>query len=99
MPNISSLLPVYANSEQEFVFRTFNVGNYDLLRHLPATIREQQVRAGRWRMQGDSTATRAAPPRCTSLPPHTPTSPTACPSLTPEPRPLPTSLPSPPHLR
>lgn len=28
---------------QEFIFRTFAVGNYDMLRHLPATIREQQV--------------------------------------------------------
>lgn len=28
---------------QEFIFRTFNVGNYDLLKHLPENFREQQV--------------------------------------------------------
>ena len=43
MPNISSMLPNYMNSEQEFIFRTFNVGNYDMLKHLPENFREQQV--------------------------------------------------------
>lgn len=47
MPNISSMLPNYSNSEQEFIFRTFNVGNYDLLKHLPDGIKEQQVMAVR----------------------------------------------------
>ena len=30
-------------TSQEFIFRTFNVGNYDLLKHLPENVREQQV--------------------------------------------------------
>lgn len=46
MPNIASMLPNYSNAEQEFVFRTFNVGNYDLLKHLPDTLKEQQVQHG-----------------------------------------------------
>ncbi|KAG2440186.1 hypothetical protein HXX76_004299 [Chlamydomonas incerta] len=46
-PSIASSLPSYRNGEQEFIFRTFAVGNYDMLRHLPATIREQQVHATR----------------------------------------------------
>ncbi|GAX73359.1 hypothetical protein CEUSTIGMA_g812.t1 [Chlamydomonas eustigma] len=45
MPNISSMLPIYMNSEQEYIFRTFNVGNYDMLKHLPESFREQQVTA------------------------------------------------------
>lgn len=47
MPNISSMLPIYSNSDQEFIFRTFNTGNYDLLKHLPDSFKEQQVAAMR----------------------------------------------------
>ncbi len=43
MPNISSMLPNYSNADAEFIFRTFNTGNYDLLKTLPDTIREQEV--------------------------------------------------------
>eukprot|EP00955_Chlamydomonas_euryale_P078661 363192-Chlamydomonas_euryale.AAC.4 len=35
MPNIASMLPNYANGDAEFIFRTFNTGNYDMLKHLP----------------------------------------------------------------
>ena len=47
IPIISSLLPTYTNSEQEFITRTFNKGNYDQIRTLPNTLKEQQVRIGR----------------------------------------------------
>lgn len=43
MPNITSSMPYYVNSEQEFVFRAFNTGNYDLLRHLPQDLKSAQV--------------------------------------------------------
>ncbi|GLC42554.1 hypothetical protein PLESTB_001113200 [Pleodorina starrii] len=46
-PNIASSLPVYSNNEQEFILRTFAGHNYDMLRHLPSGIREQQVNASR----------------------------------------------------
>ncbi|GLI59434.1 hypothetical protein VaNZ11_001318 [Volvox africanus] len=46
-PNISSTLPVYSNNEQEFILRTFAGHNYDMLRHLPTSVREQQVNASR----------------------------------------------------
>eukprot|EP00198_Chlamydomonas_reinhardtii_P008216 XP_001697553.1 predicted protein [Chlamydomonas reinhardtii] len=55
-PSIASSLPSYRNGEQEFIFRTFAVGNYDMLRHLPATIREQQVHVTRTARQ-DATRT------------------------------------------
>ncbi|KAG2454942.1 hypothetical protein HYH02_000770 [Chlamydomonas schloesseri] len=55
-PSIASSLPSYRNGEQDFIFRTFAVGNYDMLRHLPATIREQQVHASRTARQ-DATRT------------------------------------------
>lgn len=44
-PNIASALPTYRNGEQEFIQRTFATGNYDMIRHLPASLREQQVSA------------------------------------------------------
>ncbi|MEW5298990.1 MAG: hypothetical protein WDW36_002051 [Sanguina aurantia] len=47
MPNLCSMLPLYRNSEGEFIFRAFHTGNYDQLRHLPANLREQQVTANR----------------------------------------------------
>lgn len=47
MPNVSSLLPNYANSEQEFIHRTFHTGNYDQIRSLPNTLKEQQVQTAR----------------------------------------------------
>lgn len=43
-PNIASTLATYSNNEQEFILRTFAGHNYDMLRHLPNGIREQQVR-------------------------------------------------------
>ncbi|KAG2498356.1 hypothetical protein HYH03_003615 [Edaphochlamys debaryana] len=50
-PSIASTLPSYRNGEQEFIYRTFAVGNYDMLRHLPASVREQQVQAARSQRQ------------------------------------------------
>lgn len=47
MPNISSMLPLYTNADTEFIQRTFNTGNYDLLKHLPDSFRDQQVAASR----------------------------------------------------
>ncbi|EFJ48851.1 hypothetical protein VOLCADRAFT_117472, partial [Volvox carteri f. nagariensis] len=46
-PSIASTLPTYSNNEQEFILRTFAGHNYDMLRHLPNSIREQQVIASR----------------------------------------------------
>ncbi|GFR41901.1 hypothetical protein Agub_g2691 [Astrephomene gubernaculifera] len=46
-PSLASCLPAYRNEEQEFILRTFAGGNYDMLRHLPDSIREQQVLAAR----------------------------------------------------
>lgn len=43
MPNISSMLPTYTNSEQDFIRNTFHTGNYDYIKHLPADIKFQQV--------------------------------------------------------
>ena len=43
-PNIAATLPSYRNGEQEFIHRTFHVGNYDQIRHLPVTLKEHQVR-------------------------------------------------------
>lgn len=45
MPNIASSMPYYINSEQEFVFRAFHTGSYDLLRHLPQDLKTAQVGA------------------------------------------------------
>ncbi|GMH33827.1 hypothetical protein BSKO_01661 [Bryopsis sp. KO-2023] len=43
LPSISSLLPEYANSEQDIIHRTFHKGNYDMLRSLPDVIHEHEV--------------------------------------------------------
>jgi hypothetical protein len=43
IPNISSMLPTYTNSEQDFINRTFATGNYDFIRHLPLDIKYQTV--------------------------------------------------------
>ncbi|KAG1667737.1 hypothetical protein FOA52_016176 [Chlamydomonas sp. UWO 241] len=47
MPNIASMLPTYVNEDAQFIFRTFTTGNYDALKHLPQTIKEQQVNTNR----------------------------------------------------
>eukprot|EP00201_Polytomella_parva_P024620 CAMPEP_0175045848 /NCGR_PEP_ID=MMETSP0052_2-20121109/4683_1 /TAXON_ID=51329 ORGANISM="Polytomella parva, Strain SAG 63-3" /NCGR_SAMPLE_ID=MMETSP0052_2 /ASSEMBLY_ACC=CAM_ASM_000194 /LENGTH=389 /DNA_ID=CAMNT_0016309489 /DNA_START=156 /DNA_END=1325 /DNA_ORIENTATION=- len=46
-PNLASSLPFYNNSEQDFINRAFTVGNYDDIRQLPATLKEQQVQLAR----------------------------------------------------
>lgn len=46
-PNIAATLPSYRNGEQDFIHRTFHVGNYDQIRHLPVTLKEHQVTAQR----------------------------------------------------
>lgn len=47
IPSISSLLPTYTNSEQDFINRAFHTGNYDYLKHLPDDIKYRQVVAAR----------------------------------------------------
>mmetsp|Transcript_24206 Transcript_24206/g.52899 ORF Transcript_24206/g.52899 Transcript_24206/m.52899 type:complete len:391 (+) Transcript_24206:390-1562(+) len=47
MPNIASMLPTYSNAEAEFIHRTFHTGNYDMLKNLPDSLKEQQVTAAR----------------------------------------------------
>lgn len=53
MPNISSLLPSYTNSEQDFIFRTFHTGNYDYIKHLPEDIKFHQVCRNAGQRAGD----------------------------------------------
>lgn len=43
IPSISSLLPTFTNSEQDFINRTFTTGNYDYIKHLPDDIKHQHV--------------------------------------------------------
>lgn len=57
MPNIASAIPFDIKAEQEILYRTFNTGNFDLLRHLPEHLRFAQVRrsvcgAVAWRRWG-----------------------------------------------
>ncbi|KAL6762689.1 hypothetical protein V8C86DRAFT_2513496 [Haematococcus lacustris] len=55
IPNVSSVLPTYLNSEQDFIHRTFHTGNYDYIRHLPDDIKHQQVVAARTARQAAAT--------------------------------------------
>lgn len=41
LPSVSSLLPIYANSQQDLVHRRFHTGNYDLLCHLPMACHQE----------------------------------------------------------
>ena len=43
LPSVSSILPAYANSEQDFIRRAFTNANYDMLCSLPDTIRTNEV--------------------------------------------------------
>jgi hypothetical protein len=40
LPNTTSVLPLYGNSDGEQIFRTFHTGNYDMLRLLPNSLKE-----------------------------------------------------------
>ena len=44
MPNITSILPEFTNSEQDYIRRTFANSNYDALAKLPDNIRLHEVR-------------------------------------------------------
>jgi len=43
LPSVSSILPAYANSEQDFIRRAFTNANYDMLCSLPDAIRTNEV--------------------------------------------------------
>jgi hypothetical protein len=47
MPSLSSMLPSTSQHDTEYIFRTFNVGNYDLIKTLPTTLKARQVQEAR----------------------------------------------------
>ena len=47
LPNLTSILPDFVNSEQDFIRRTFQASNYDRLSTLPDDIRAQRVHEAR----------------------------------------------------
>ena len=47
IPNLSSTLPVYSNSEQDYIRRAFQSANYDRISELPDNIQEEEVTKAR----------------------------------------------------
>eukprot|EP00899_Mesostigma_viride_P018061 jgi/Mesvir1/26256/Mv01619-RA.1 len=51
LPNVSSVLPEYLNSEQDAVRRAFESGNYDTLQKLPNHIKANEITLARMTLQ------------------------------------------------
>ncbi len=47
IPNLSSTLPVFSNSEQDYIRRAFQSSNYDRISDLPDNIKEEEVTQAR----------------------------------------------------
>jgi len=47
IPSLSSTLPVYSNSEQDYIRRAFQSANYDRISNLPDNIKEEEVMKAR----------------------------------------------------
>lgn len=47
IPSLSSTLPVYSNSEQDYIRRAFQSANYDRISNLPDNIKEEEVTKAR----------------------------------------------------